>query len=129
SSGLQSMPPLNARDFLKVAVQRLTAAEQIFEVLRLNTDAQYIGGYCVECSLKALILHKTPDNEHESVLDRITRGANWHRAEVLLPLLKERQVRLPLDLSKRLRRFDWTTDLRYESGRSDTGETKGLLNT
>ena len=28
-----------------------------------------------------------------------------------------------------MRRFDWTTDLRYETGRKDTGETNALLKT
>jgi hypothetical protein len=28
-----------------------------------------------------------------------------------------------------MRRFDWTTDLRYEAGRKDTGETVALLKT
>ena len=46
------MQPTNARDFLKVSLQRLTAAEQIVEVLRLTLEAQSIGGYSVECSFK-----------------------------------------------------------------------------
>jgi hypothetical protein len=28
-----------------------------------------------------------------------------------------------------MRRFDWTTDLRYETGRRDTGETIAFLKT
>ena len=28
-----------------------------------------------------------------------------------------------------MRRFDWATDLRYETGRRDTGETSALLKT
>lgn len=28
-----------------------------------------------------------------------------------------------------MRRFDWTTDLRYETGRRDTGESIAFLNT
>ena len=49
----QVMQPASSRDFLKVALQRLTAAEVILENLRLTLEAQYIGGYSVECSLKA----------------------------------------------------------------------------
>ena len=52
------MQPTTPRDFLKVALQRLTAAEEINESLRLTLEAQYIGGYSVECALKALILDK-----------------------------------------------------------------------
>jgi hypothetical protein len=53
------MQPVTARDFLKVSLQRLTGAEEIMDRLRLTLEAQYIGGYSVECSLKALIL-QTP---------------------------------------------------------------------
>ena len=123
------MQPTTTRDFLSVARQRLSAAEQIMEVLRLSLEAQYIGGYSVECSLKALILEKTAEAERESMLDRLTRGATYHRAEVLLDRLRTTGVILTVDLAKRMRRFDWTTDLRYETGRKPSGETKGLLRT
>jgi hypothetical protein len=123
------MQPITPRDFLKVASQRLGAAGQIMEVLRLTLEAQYIGGYSVECSLKALILERTPEAERPDMLDTLTRGATYHRAEVLLDRLRDRGVRLTVELAKRMRRFDWTTALRYETGRKDTGETNGLLRT
>lgn len=52
-----------------------------------------------------------------------------HRADVLLGRLKDLGVALPPELAKRMRRFDWTTDLRYETGRRDTGETVAFLRT
>lgn len=123
------MQPTTPRDFLKVALQRLTAAEQIMENLRLTLEAQYIGGYSVECSLKALVLEKTADADRPAMLDRLTRGATYHRAEVLFDRLRERGVSLTVELAKRMRRFDWNTGLRYETGRKDTGETNALLRT
>jgi hypothetical protein len=114
---------------LKVSLQRLTAAEEIMEKLRLTLEAQYIGGYSVECSLKALILEKTAEPDRPDMLSRLTRGAPYHRPEVLLDRLRERGVILTIELARRMRRFDWTTDLRYETGRKDTGETNGLLRT
>lgn len=123
------MQPTTPRDFLKVALQRLTAAEEIMETLRLTLEAQYIGGYSVECSLKALILEKTAEPDRPAMLDRLTHGATYHRPEVLLDRLRERGVFLTVELAKRMRRFDWTTGLRYETGRKDTGETNGLLRT
>ena len=123
------MQPTTPLDFLKVALQRLTAAEEIMETLRLTLEAQYIGGYSVECSLKALVLEKTAEPDRPAVLDQLTHGATYHRAEVLLDRLRERGVFLTVELAKRMRRFDWTTDLRYETGRKDTGETNGLLRT
>ena len=119
------MPPTTSRDFQKVAGQRLTTAETLLRE-KLTLDAQYIGGYTVECSLKALILDRTPDPDK---LKRITSGASMHRSEVLLGELRNLGAAFPLTLAKRMRRFDWTTDLRYETGRRDTGETIAFLNT
>jgi hypothetical protein len=52
-----------------------------------------------------------------------------HRSDVLLGELRDLGVSLPLEITKRMRRFDWTTDLRYETGRRDTGETIAFLKT
>jgi HEPN domain-containing protein len=122
------MPPTTSRDFLKVAAQRLTTAEVLLRE-KLTLDAQYVGGYAVECSFKALILHKTADPDKADMLKKLTSGAKMHRADVLLGELRDLGVALPLAIAKRMRRFDWTTDLRYETGRRDTGETKALLKT
>lgn len=122
------MPPVTSRDFQRVAGQRLTAAETLLRE-KLTLDAQYIGGYTVECSLKALILDRTPPAVKLMTLKKITAGAKMHRPDVLLGELRTLGVLLPLTLAKRLRRFDWTTDLRYETGRRDTGETNGVLKT
>lgn len=73
-------------------------------------DAQYLAGYAVECSRKALILHLTPEPEKPDKLKRITSGARMHQPEVLLGELRDLGIALPADLAKRMRRFDWTTD-------------------
>lgn len=122
------MAPKSSRDFLRAAAQRLAAANVLYRET-LNLDAQYIGGYTVECALKALILDRTPANQQVETLQNITRGANWHRAETLLGKLRELGVTLPPQLARRMRQFDWTTNLRYETGRADTGETRALLKT
>jgi hypothetical protein len=122
------VPPITSRDFQKVAGQRLTTAETLLRE-KMTLDAQYIGGYTVECSLKALILDRTPDPDKSNKLGLITSGASMHRPEVLLGELRRLGEAFPLVLTKRMRRFDWTTDLRYETGRRDTGETIAFLNT
>lgn len=122
------MPPLTSRDFQRAAGQRLISAQALLR-LKLNLDAQYLGGYAVECSLKSLILHVTPDDEKPEKLRRITRGSRMHRPEILLAELRGMNISLPLELTRRMRRFDWTTDLRYETGRRDTGETTAFLRT
>ena len=121
--------PSPSRDFRRAAGQRLAAAEALFDAGH-HLDAQYVGGYVVECSLKALILHRTPAADCPAVLLRITRGAAWHRADNLLGVLHGLPgPALPAVLLRRLRRFEWSTDLRYESGRRPAGETAGLLKT
>ena len=122
------MPPTTSRDFQKVAGQRLTTAETLLRE-KLTLDAQYFGGYTVECSLKSLILHRTPDVDKPDILKRITSGARMHRPDVLLGELRKLGVCLPLAIAKRMRRFDWRTDLRYETGRRDTGQTVAFLKT
>jgi hypothetical protein len=52
-----------------------------------------------------------------------------HKPETLLQELRTLGIRLTPELAKRMRRFDWTTDLRYETGRRNRGETKGFLRT
>jgi len=41
---------------------------------KLTLDAQYLAGYTVECSLKALILELTPDVDKAAKLKEITAG-------------------------------------------------------
>ena len=122
------MPPTTSRDFQRAAAQRLNAAETLLRE-KLTLDAQYLSGYAVECSLKALILELTPDSSKADKLKEITAGAKMHRPDILLGELRNLGVALPPTLAKRMRRFDWTTDLRYETGRRDTGETSALLKT
>ena len=62
-------------------------------------------------------------------LEQLTSGARMHRPDVLLGELRTLAISLPLDIAKRMRRFDWTTDLRYETGRRYTGETIAFLKT
>ncbi len=35
-----------------------------------------------------------------------------HRLDVLLGHLRDLGIKLPLEITKRIRRFDWTTELR-----------------
>ncbi len=118
------MPPKTSRDFLKIAEQRLNAAEVLFAA-DLTLDAQYVGGYAVECSFKALILEKTAPPDRPDKLLRISSGATMHKPETLLQELRGLGVRLTPELAKRMRRFDWNVGLRYETGRRNRGETRG----
>ena len=123
------MQPTSSRDFQKAAAQRLLAAEALLRA-KLPLDALYIGGYTIECSLKALILELTSVPKRAETLGKISSGAKMHRPDILLGELRKLGAPpLPLEIARRLRtgRFDWATDLRYETGRRDTGETTAFL--
>jgi hypothetical protein len=79
--------------------------------------------------LKALILEVTPIADKASALAKVSSGGKMHNVEVLAELLKKLGCPIPPDLRKRLRRSGWSTALRYESGRTDTGETRAFLKT
>ncbi len=124
------MPPTTSRDFQRAAAQRLFAAELLLRE-KLTLDAYYFGGYTIECSLKALILEVTIEADKADTLKKICSGASMHRTEVLLGTLSDLNVVRPLFLTKKHMRWlrEWSTDLRYESGRRDTGETRAFLRT
>lgn len=118
--------PLSSRDFLRAARQRLDTAMFLLES-GYNLDAMYLAGYTVECALKALILHLTPEADRAATFERISTGSSMHYPETLGDLLKKLGRPIPLELVKKYRRYDWNTSLRYTSGRTHTGETKGFL--
>ena len=120
--------PSTSRDFQHAAKQRLTTAEFLLQY-RYNLDAMYLAGYTVECTLKALILEVTPAQDQADTLKKISSGKKMHDAEILGGILKDLGHPIPLELVKRIRRSGWTTALRYETGRTDTGETRGFLKT
>jgi HEPN domain-containing protein len=122
------MQPSTSRDFQSIAAQRYGTADFLLRH-KYPLDAMYSAGYAVECSLKALILQKTPVPARPSCLRRITSGAKMHKLEVLVGFLRGMGVPLPLKLAKRFRKATWTTELRYETGRWDTGETRAFLKT
>lgn len=96
---------------------------------RYNLDAMYLAGYAVECTLKALILELTPIGDKADTLKKITSGKKMHSPEVLGSILKDLGSPIPIELVRRFRRSGWSTALRYESGRTDTGETRGFWKT
>ena len=89
----------------------------------------YLAGYTVECTLKALILEITPESDKIAAFEKVRSGSKMHYPEILGGLLKDLGRPIPFELVKRFRRSQWSVSLRYESGRTDTGETRGFLRT
>jgi HEPN domain-containing protein len=120
--------PSSSRDFQRAAMQRLTTATFLLDN-HYNLDAMYLAGYTVECTLKALILECTSARDREKMLGKITSGKKMHAAEILGGILKDLGRPIPLDLVKKFRRSGWSPALRYETGRTDTGQTRWFLKT
>lgn len=102
--------------FLRAAKQRLTSAELLLAA-GMGLDATYLAGYAVECSLKALLLARTPRRAWHSV-ERAFQGKGGHNLERLKALLERRGVSFETQLVQHLRIVStWNTDLRYEVGK------------
>ena len=72
-----------------------------------------------------------PAANYAATLSKITAGKKMHSAEVLAGILNNLGSPMPRTFRKLLqtRALRWSTDLRYESGRIDTGETRAFLKT
>jgi HEPN domain-containing protein len=110
------------RLFERAAQQRLAAAELLF-THDFYLDAIYLAGYTVECSLKALILRRTPRGDFEAMNEQLTEvGAKGHDLEYLKKILKkqlrgggrsDREALGALAVHWKAL-ITWSTDLRYE---------------
>jgi len=119
---------ISSRDFQSAAEQRFTTAEFLLEK-GFTLDAPYLAGYAVECILKALIMYLTAEADRAATFQLLKSGAKMHYPEHLRAELRKRGRDIPPDLIKRFRRFEWSTNLRYESGRRRGGEVRGYLKT
>lgn len=81
-------------------------------------DVVYLGGYAVECSLKALLLSRYPSSRHD---DRM----RWFRSEIKHDLervkaeLRSKKVTMPAGQAANfvLVRSKWSSEMRYETRR------------
>ena len=69
---------IDARKFYRVANKRLYEARLILDKLELYAASEYLGGYAVECILKALVLTVTPASQRPPAGDRTI---DWLKTE------------------------------------------------
>jgi hypothetical protein len=115
--------------FLAAAQQRYTTAELLREK-GLFVDQMYLTGYVVECALKALILHVTPESERQLTLEALSRGAASHDFENLKTIYQRDGKQFPLEgakILKRLVKYQWKTALRYQVGKGNRREAAAFL--
>ena len=116
-----------ARRYYFAAKQRFEAA-RILSAAAQTTSEVYLGGYCVACMLKALILSAAPVGKQDEILDSFKGG--WaHDYEKLKAIyLKGGGASWPPDVAKNFTLVDtWSTDLRYKPGLIDPEEAQIFL--
>ena len=90
--------------YLRAAKQRLEAADVLAEQAtarrkaRLNLDAIYLSGYCIECCVKALILSRTPPRRRPALISKYFRGPRAHQFDNLMTLLHQTGTHSPREL-------------------------------
>ena len=116
-----------ARLFYRAAFDRLEEAD-VLGTAGYPTGAVYLGGYAVECGLKALVLSSVPASRQAAV-EATFRGVRGHD----LRWLRREYLRLggakpPTQTEADLDEVGtWTTGLRYSPGRVDEGTAKRFL--
>jgi hypothetical protein len=115
-----------SRKYIRAAAQRLVAVEFLFGAA-LYFEAIYLGGYVIECSLKALILSRIPYRRREEYAASHFRGRSAHDFEALRVGLAEQGTEAPGEILRNLRRLQWSTNLRYEVGNFDEWETREFI--
>jgi HEPN domain-containing protein len=101
--------------YRRAATQRLAAATFLLKESKYYLDALYLAGYAAECSLKALILKRSPKSKWAAICEDIGSGAKAHNLDVLKGILTRGQCSIPEDIveSLELIKCEWITSLRY----------------
>jgi hypothetical protein len=116
--------------FLAAAGQRFTTCEFLHDKRRL-VDQMYLTGYVVECALRALILHNTPETERQSAFEDLSHGAASHDSEHLRAIYQRSSGKhFPPEgtkILKRLVKCQWQTALRNQVGKGNRQEAAAFL--
>lgn len=105
-----------ARKFARACDQRLAAASCLLEN-GFHLDAVYLGGYAVECALKAVLMRRVARGESTLLKEQLMMvGAKGHDFEYLKYLLRKHRCAIASSTLESLSVVaGWSTDLRYET--------------
>lgn len=124
------MPRRNSphvRRFHLVALQRFEDAEILLQNGRTN-GAMYLGGYTVECMLKALLLSSVPVGSQNALMKSF-RGSIAHNYDWLRNELRAKGIEFPAIVARQLLIVNsWSTELRYLAGTKKAREVQVFLN-
>ena len=127
-----TLPPnIDARRFARVAKRRLDEAKVIHARLDLHAAAQYLGGYAIECILKALVLHRTPPSKRPrsaEETDQWMKKRFGHDLNRLRIFLDGKGEHMPLDIARQfLFVSTWDPQMRYDPGPGKPEITRQFL--
>ena len=107
-------PSPGPKEFFRAATDSLLDAKILFSASRAVGDV-YLGGYCVECSIKALILLRAANSKRQ-IHAELFQGRKGHDLERLRGVYLKTGSSIPHDISNAFRRVNsWSTDLRYRT--------------
>ena len=126
---VQAGPECSPKSYRRAATQRLDVAKFLLENSEYYLDAVYLAGYAAECSLKALILKRTPKSKWADVCEDIGSGGLAHNFDYLEGILNLRQGSIPDEFRQSLAviKCEWTTNLRYVGSVIPYGEAKTII--
>jgi len=122
---------IDARKFARVAKQRLEEARTIRAKFQLYAAAEYLGGYAVECMLKALLLWETPAQERsvsgKNAIERLKQEFG-HDLWSLMRALARKGARMSPEVARQfLFVSTWDPQSRYEPGPGNPDRTEQFL--
>jgi hypothetical protein len=122
---------IDARRYARVVKQRLEEAKLIFRILELSAAAQYLGGYAVECILKALVLTLTPQTHRpksgDSTVEWMKKEFGHELGNLRLGIAK-RGAPMPRETDREFVFVaTWDPQSRYDPGPGDPEQTKRFL--
>lgn len=115
------------RLMMKAAEQRLTSGKVLFNA-KAFLDSMYLAGYAIECSLKAVLLARTPKSKRAELMRQAFQGKAGHSFENLKALLRRQGVAFSIEVNRQLRKVtSWSTDLRYRVGLGSSGDAREFI--
>ena len=114
------------KTYLRAATQWLDFARVLIEVDGLSTlHCVYLAGYIAECSLKSLIMQRTPRKRWPALREAL----RTHNIDQLRNMLEVRSIPLPPEVSEALGQIAgrWVTDFRYFTNSVEKAEGREFL--
>ena len=117
------------KSYRRAATLRLDVARFLLKNSQYYLDALYLAGYAAECSMKSLILERTPRSKRAAACEEISSGVKAHKLDFLAAILNRKQVSIPVEIAECLEvvKGEWGTNLRYVGARIPYHEAENFI--